>query len=60
MQPSIRYHSEVKTEPFGDKMIKYESMTPILPQKERERRKREVEKELFDIFIKYHKKRRNR
>jgi hypothetical protein len=53
MQAAVKYHSEVKTVPFGGKMITYESLTPILTPKERERRKREIEKLLFDVFVKY-------
>jgi len=53
---AVRYHSEVKTMPFGGKMITYESLTPILTPKEREKRKQEIEKRLFDVFIKYAKK----
>jgi len=57
MQAAVKYHSEIKTVPFGGKTINYESLTPILSPKERERRKKEVEKRLFDVFIKYAKKR---
>ena len=53
MQAAIKYHSEIKTVPFGGKMITYESLTPILSPKERERRKQEIEKRLYDVFIKY-------
>jgi hypothetical protein len=45
-----------KSVPLGGKMITLENLTPILPPKERERRKREIEKRLFDVFIKYEKK----
>ncbi|MCL2284953.1 MAG: hypothetical protein FWC32_01150 [Firmicutes bacterium] len=38
---------------FGDGMIVIENLTPILPPKERERRKREIEKRLYDVFSKY-------
>jgi len=37
-------------------MITYESLTPILSPKEREKRKREIEKQLYDMFVKYAKK----
>ena len=56
MQATIKYHSEVKTVPFGGKIITYESLTPILTPKEREKRKQEIERRLFDVFIKYAKK----
>jgi len=57
MQTAVRYHSEVNTVPFEGKMITYESLTPILSPKEREKRKREIiEKRLYDVFVKYAKK----
>ena len=57
MQTPANYHSEVKTVALGGKMITFESLTPILPPKERARRKREIEKQLFDVFSKYPDKR---
>ena len=48
-----RYESEIKTVPFGDGTIRLENLTPVLSQKERERRKREIETSLFDVFVKY-------
>ena len=53
MQAAVKYHSEVKKMPFGNKMITYESLTPILTPKERAKRKQEIEKRLFDVFSKY-------
>jgi hypothetical protein len=53
MQKQDKYNSETKVVPFGDKTIMIENLTPILSPKERERRKREVEKRLFDVFSKY-------
>ena len=55
MQVPVKYHSEVSTVPFGGKTITFESLTPILSTKERERRKKEVEHQLFNVLIKYHK-----
>jgi len=55
MQVPVKYHSEVSTVPFGGKTITFESLTPILSTKERERRKKEVERQLFNVLIKYHK-----
>ena len=49
----IRFESEVKTVPFGGGTIRIENLTPILPPKDREKRKREVESRLYDVFIKY-------
>lgn len=53
MQAQVKYTSEIKTVPFGSGTIVIENLTPILPPKERERRKREVERRLFDVFSKY-------
>ena len=46
MPATVKYQSEIKTVPFGDKTITIENLTPILPPKERERRRREIEKRL--------------
>jgi len=53
MQTLVKYRSEIKTVTLGGRMITVESMTPILTQKERERRRREIEKQLYDVFKKY-------
>jgi len=53
MQATIKFNSEVTSVPLGGKMITYESLTPILSSKEREKRKREIEKILYSVFIKY-------
>ena len=53
MQAQIKYHSEIVTVPMGDRMFTIENLTPILSPKERERRKREIEQRLFDVFKKY-------
>ena len=53
MTTTTKHHSEVKAVSFGGKIIKFESLTPILSPKERERRKKEVEKQLFNVFAKY-------
>ena len=49
----IRFESEVKTVPFGDGTIRVENLTPILSPKDREKRKREIETRLYDVFSKY-------
>ena len=59
MQTAIKYQSEIKTIKLGGKMITLENLTPILSPKERERRKKEIEKRLFDVFIKYKKMKRS-
>lgn len=47
-----------KNRPFGGKTITIENLTPILSPKEQERRRREIEKRLFNVFSKYADKRR--
>ena len=54
MQGATKYTSEIKTVPFGEgKTITIENLTPVLSPKERERRKKEIEKRLFYVFSKY-------
>lgn len=53
MQTQPKYQSEVKTVVMGKRTITIKNLTPILPPKEREQRKREVEQKLFDVFSKY-------
>ena len=48
-----QFESEVKTVPFGSGTMLIENLTPILSKKEREKRKREIETGLFEVFIKY-------
>ena len=48
-----QFEREVRTVPFGNGTIIVENLTPVLPPKERERRKREIETRLFDVFSKY-------
>jgi len=59
MQAEVRYTSEIKTVPFGDGTILFENLTPILTPKEREQRRKEIEKRLFEVFSKYAKIRQN-
>ena len=53
MQNMVEYRSEVKTVPFNGKTMTIENLTPVLTPKERERRKKEIEQRLFDVFSKY-------
>lgn len=53
MQTQPKYQSEVKTVVMGERTITIKNLTPILPPTEREKRKREVEQKLFDVFSKY-------
>ena len=53
MQAQIQYRSEFRTVTNGDKTITIENRFPILPPKERERCRREVERKLFNVLVKY-------
>ncbi len=53
MQTQPKYQSEVTTVVMGERTITIKNLTPILPPTEREKRKREVEQKLFDVFSKY-------
>ena len=55
MQTQARYESEIKTVSYGSGTIRIENLTPILSQKDREKRRCEIEARLFDVFIKYRK-----
>ena len=55
-QNGIKYESEIKIVPFGDGTIRVENLTPVLSPKEREKRKREIESRLYDVFVKYQNK----
>ena len=49
----VQYQSEVRTVAFGGGTIRLENLTPILSPKDRDKRKREIENCLYDVFIKY-------
>ncbi|MBS6447060.1 MAG: hypothetical protein KH382_05645 [Clostridiales bacterium] len=53
MYAQTKYKSEMKTTVLGDRTITIKNLTPILPPQEREKRRREVEQQLFDVFRKY-------
>lgn len=53
MQAQPKYQSEVTTVVMEERTITIKNLTPILPPTEREKRKREVEQKLFDVFSKY-------
>ena len=48
-----KYTSETSAVPLGKGIITLETLTPVLSEKEREKRKREIESRLFDVFKKY-------
>jgi len=53
MQTAYEYKSDIRTAPFGERTITVENLTPVLTQKERDKRKREIEQRLFNVFSKY-------
>ena len=53
MQAQVKYESEIKTAVLGDRTITVRNLTPILSPQEQDKRNREVERRLFDVFRKY-------
>ena len=47
------YQRETKAVPFQGKTIVLESLTPVLSPKEKEQRKKEIERRLYEVFSKY-------
>ena len=53
MVQSVTYQSETRTVHFQGKSIVLESLTPVLSPKEKEKRKKEIERCLYEVFSKY-------
>ena len=53
MTQAVTYQRETKSVPFQGKTIGLESLTPVLSPKEKEQRKKEIERRLYDVFSKY-------
>ena len=53
MHAQTKYKSEMKTAVLGDRTITIKNLTPILPPQEQDKRNREIERRLFDVFRKY-------
>ena len=53
MTQAVTYQREIKSVPFQGKIIVLESLTPVLPPKEKAQRKKEIERRLYDVFSKY-------
>lgn len=51
----VTFQSETKTVPFQGKNIVLESLTPVLSPTEKEKRKKEIERCLYEVFSKYRK-----
>ena len=58
MLSAVKFEREVKTVPFGGGTIRVENLTPVFSPKDREKRKREIEIRLFNVFSKYEDKKR--
>jgi len=52
---TTRYKKETKSAIFQGKPIQVVHLTPILSSEQRDKRKREVEEQLYDVFSKYRK-----
>ncbi len=53
MVQSVTYQRETRTVPFQGRTIVLEILTPVLSSKEKERRKKEIERCLYDVLSKY-------
>ena len=53
MTQAVTYERETKSVAFQGKIIVLESLTPVLPPKEKAQRKKEIERCLYDVFSKY-------
>ena len=53
MTQAVTYQRETKSVPFQGKTIVLENLTPVLPPKEKELRRKEIEQRLYEVFSKY-------
>ena len=53
MTQAVTYQRETKSVPFQGKTMVLESLTPVLSPKEKEQRKKEIERRLYEVFSKY-------
>ena len=53
MQAQVKYESEIKTDVLGERTFTVKNVTPIYPPQDRDKRNREIERRLFDVFVKY-------
>ena len=51
MQAQVKYESEIKTAVLGDLTVK--NLPPVFSPQEQDKRNREIERRLFDVFRKY-------
>ena len=52
MQAQVKYESEVKSAVLGDRTITVKNLTPVFPPQEQDKRNREIERRLFEVFRK--------
>ena len=48
-----KYVREIKTAVLGDRTITVKNLTPVCSPQEQDKRNREIERRLFDVFRKY-------
>lgn len=53
VQTHVAYRKETRSAYLQGQPIVIENLTPILAPKAREKRKKEIEKSLYDVFSKY-------
>lgn len=53
MVQSVTYQSEKQSVYFQGKLIVLENLIPVLSTDEKNKRKREIENHLYDVFSKY-------
>ena len=53
MVQAVTYQSDKQSVYFQGKLIVLEKLTPVLSPEEKKKRKREIENNPYDIFIKY-------
>ena len=53
MTKAVNNERETKYVEFKGKIIVLESLTPVVPPKEKEQRKKEIERCLYEVFSKY-------
>lgn len=58
MTQTVTYHRETKSAPFQGKTIVLENLTPVLSPNVRDKRKKEIERCLYEVFSMYGDKRR--
>ena len=53
MQAQVKYESEIRTAVLCNRTITVHNLTPILSPQEQDKRNREIEQRLFEVFRKY-------